>query len=461
MISVDYGEFNSYIQRLNVLDGKGMLEDLTGKLESTLRKLRGYGKLSEKNISDSLKEIRRALLEADVNYKVVKDFIQSVQEKSLGDEVVKSVTPGQLIIKIVNDELVKLLGTSTTQLKTAGIPPSIVMITGLQGSGKTTFSAKLAYFLQARGRKPMLVALDVYRPAAIQQLRVLGKEINIPVYDEGIGDPVQIGFNAIREARKQLCDTVILDTAGRLHVDKQMMGELVDIKNRVRPHEILFVADGMTGQDAVNAAKEFADRLDYDGVVLTKMDGDSRGGAALSIRAVTGKPIKFIGTGEKLDAIEQFHPDRMASRILGMGDIVSFVERAQDSYDLDKAEKLEQKLRRNEFTLEDFQDQLTQIKKMGSLENLLGMIPGIGSQMKNVKVDPKAFSRTEAIICSMTIQERRKPNILNGSRRKRIANGSGTRVQDVNQLMRQYEQMKKMIKQMKGKSLKGLPFNMA
>lgn len=441
-----------------------MLEDLTGKLESTLRKLRGYGKLTEKNISESLKEIRRALLEADVNYKVAKDFIQAVQDKSLGSEVINSVTPGQLIIKIVNDELIKLLGTSTTQMKTAGIPPSIIMVTGLQGSGKTTFSAKLALFLQKHGRKPMLVALDVYRPAAIQQLRILGDNLKIPVYDEGIGDPLKIGMNSIGEARRKMCDTVILDTAGRLHIDEQMMRELVDIKNRVRPHEILFVADGMTGQDAVNTAQEFAVKLDYDGVVLSKMDGDSRGGAALSIRAVTGKPIKFIGTGEKPDAIEQFHPDRMASRILGMGDVVSLVEKAQENFDQDRAEKLEEKLRRNEFTLEDFQDQLQQIKKMGSLESILGMIPGVGAQLKNAKVDPKAFTRTEAIISSMTLQERRQPNILNGNRRKRIANGSGTRVQDVNQLIKQYEQMKKMIKQMKGKSLKGMrgmPFNMA
>ena len=441
-----------------------MLEDLTGKLESTLRKLRGYGKLTEKNISESLKEIRRALLEADVNYKVAKDFIQSVQEKSLGSEVLKSVSPGQLIVKIVNDELISLLGTSTTQIKTAGIPPSIIMVAGLQGSGKTTFTAKLASFLTNRGHKPMLAALDVYRPAAIQQLRVLGESINIPVYDEGLGDPVKIGFNAISEARKSMRDTVILDTAGRLHIDESMMRELVDIKTRVRPHEILFVADGMTGQDAVNTASEFAQKLDYDGVVLTKMDGDSRGGAALSIRAVTGKPIKFIGTSEKIDGIEQFHPDRMASRILGMGDVVSLVEKAQESFDDEKAQKLEEKLRKNDFNLEDFQDQLKQIKKMGSLESLLGMIPGVGAQMKNTKVDPKAFSRTEAIINSMTINERQKPNILNGSRRKRIASGSGTRVQDVNQLIKQYEQMKKMIKQMKGKSSKGfgkLPFNMA
>lgn len=440
-----------------------MLEDLTGKLESTLRKLRGYGKLSEKNIAESLKEIRRALLEADVNYKVAKDFIASVEEKSLGSEVLKSVTPGQLIVKIFNDELIELLGTSTTQMKTAGIPPSVIMVTGLQGSGKTTFSAKLADFLQKRGRKPMLAALDVYRPAAIQQLRVLGQSINVPVYDEGIGEPVKIGFNAVSEARKKMCDTVILDTAGRLHIDTQMMNELVNIKNRVRPHEILFVADGMTGQDAVNTAKEFADKLDYDGVVLTKMDGDSRGGAALSIRAVTGKPIKFIGIGEKIDEIEQFHPDRMASRILGMGDVVSLVEKAQDTFDQDKAEKLEAKLLKNEFTLEDFQDQLQQIKKMGSLESILGMIPGMGAKIKDAKVDSKAFSRTEAIINSMTFQERRNPNVLNGSRRKRIAGGSGTKVQDVNQLIKQYEQMKKMIKQMKGRSFKGLrgmPFNM-
>ncbi len=439
-----------------------MLEELSGKLESSLRKLRGYGKLTEKNVADALKEIRRALLEADVNYKVVKDFIASVQEKAIGEDVLTSVTPGQMITKIVNDEIVKLLGSSTTQLKSAGIPPTIIMVAGLQGSGKTTFSAKLAGFLQKRGRKPLLAALDVYRPAAIQQLRVLGKSINVPVYDEGIGDPVRIGSNAVAEARRQMCDVVIMDTAGRLHVDEQMMRELVNVKNRVRPHEILFVADGMTGQDAVNTASEFATRLNYDGVVLTKMDGDTRGGAALSIRAVTGKPIKFFSNGEKLSAIEQFYPDRMASRILGMGDVVSLVEKAQETFDEAKAAKLEERLRRNEFTLVDFYDQLQQIKKMGSLENLLGMIPGIGNQLKNAKVDPKAFTRTEAIINSMTKEERNKPQILNGSRRKRIARGSGTRVQDINQLIKQFEQMRKMIKQMKGKSrrgMRGMPFN--
>lgn len=439
-----------------------MLEELSGKLESSLRKLRGYGKLTEKNIADALKEIRRALLEADVNYKVVKDFIQSVQEKAIGKEVLTSITPGQMIVKIVNDQIVNLLGTSTTQLKSAGIPPTIIMITGLQGSGKTTFSAKLAGFLQKRGQKPMLAALDVYRPAAIQQLRVLGKSINVPVYDEGIGDPVTIGFNAVADARRNMCDVVIMDTAGRLHVDEQMMRELINVKNRVRPHEILFVADGMTGQDAVNTASEFTNRLNYDGIVLTKMDGDTRGGAALSMRAVTGKPIKFFSAGEKLSAIEQFFPERMASRILGMGDVVSFVEKAQETFDEDKAARLEEKLRRNDFNLEDFYDQLQQIKKMGSLENLLGMIPGVGNQLKNAKVDPKAFTRTEAIINSMTVDERHKPQILNSSRRKRIARGSGTRVQDINQLMRQFEQMRKMIKQMKGKpkrGMRGLPLN--
>ncbi|MGD9487719.1 MAG: signal recognition particle protein [Calditrichaceae bacterium] len=440
-----------------------MLEDLTLKLESTFRKLRGYGKLNEKNIADSLKEIRRALLEADVNYKVAKDFIAAVQEKAVGEDVLRSVTPGQMIVKIVHDELVKLLGSSTVQLKTAGIPPTIIMIAGLQGSGKTTFSGKLAGYLRKRGRKPLLVAADVYRPAAIQQLRILGKSLDIPVYDEGIGDPVKISFNAIAEARKKFCDTIILDTAGRLHIDENMMNELVQIKNRIRPHEILFVADGMTGQDAVNTAKEFSDRLDYDGVILTKMDGDARGGAALSIKAVTGKPIKFIGVGEKLDAIEQFHPDRMASRILGMGDVVTFVERAQDTIDSDKAARLEERLRKAEFTLEDFYDQLQQIKKMGSLESLLSMIPGAGKQLKNAKIDEGAFVRTEAIINSMTIEERNKPQLLNGSRRKRIASGSGTRVQDINQLINQYEQMKKMIKQMKGKSMRGfggMPFGL-
>ncbi len=441
-----------------------MLEDLTQKLESAFQKLRGYGKLNEKNIAESLKEIRRALLEADVNYKVVKDFVAAVQEKAVGEDVLRSVTPGQMIVKIVHDELVGLLGSSTMQMKTAGIPPTIIMLAGLQGSGKTTFAAKLANFLSKRGRKPMLVVADVYRPAAVQQLKVLGKSLNIPVYEEGLGDPVKISFNAVSAARNQFCDTIILDTAGRLHIDENMMAELTRIKGRVRPHEILFVADGMTGQDAVSAAKEFSDQLDFDGVVLTKMDGDARGGAALSIRAVTGKPIKFIGVGEKLDEVEQFYPDRIASRILGMGDVVTLVERAKDSIDKKKAAKLEEKFRKAEFDLEDFYDQLQQIKKMGSLESLLKMIPGIGKQLGNVNVDERGFVRVEAIINSMTIEEKQNPKILNGNRRKRIANGSGTRVQDINQLMNQFQQMKKMMKQMKGKSAKsfgGMPLGIA
>lgn len=438
-----------------------MLEDLSHKLESVFRKLRGYGKLTESNIAESLKEIRRVLLEADVNYKVVKDFIAAVETKAVGEEVLRSVTPGQMIVKIVHDELMRLLGNSTMQLKTAGIPPTIIMLTGLQGSGKTTFAAKLAKYLRSRGHKPMLVAADVYRPAAIQQLRILGQSIDIPVYDEGAGDPVKITFNAIGVARNQFCDTIILDTAGRLHIDETMMNELVQIKNRLRPHEILFVADGMTGQDAVNTAGEFAAKLNFDGVVLTKMDGDARGGAALSIRAVTGKPIKFIGIGEKIDDVEQFHPDRMASSILGMGDVVTLVEKAQATIDKQKAEQLEEKLRKAEFDLEDFRDQLQQIKKMGSLESLLKMIPGVSRQLQGAQIDEKGLVRVEAIINSMTSEERGNPRLLNGSRRKRIASGSGTSVQNVNQLMNQFEQMKKMMKQMKGRSFKGfggLPF---
>lgn len=441
-----------------------MLEDLTQKLESAFKKLRGYGKLTETNIADSLKEIRRALLEADVNYKVAKEFVATVQEQAMGEEVLRSVTPGQMIVKIVHDEMVRLLGNSVMQIKTAGIPPTILMLSGLQGSGKTTFAGKLASFLKKSGRKPMLVAADVYRPAAIEQLKVLGRSLDVPVYDEGVGDPVKIAFNAIGAARQKFCDTIILDTAGRLHIDEAMMDELVRIKSRVRPHEILFVADGMTGQDAVNTANEFSAKIDFDGVVLTKMDGDARGGAALSIRAVTGKPIKFLSMGEKLDEIEPFHPDRIASRILGMGDVVTLVEKAQDTFDQEKVEELEAKLKKAEFDLEDFRDQLQQIKKMGSLESLLKMIPGVGRQLGNVNVDERGLVRTEAIINSMTGEERRNPRILNGNRRKRIANGSGTRVQDVNQLMNQFQQMKKMMKQMKGKSFKGMgnmPFGLA
>ncbi len=433
-----------------------MLDDLSQKLESVFRKLRGHGKLSEKNIADSMKEIRRALLEADVNYKVVKQFITAVEARAVGQEVLRSVTPGQMVVKIVHDELVKLLGENTSQLKSAGIPPTVIMLCGLQGSGKTTFAGKLANFLRKKGKHPLLVAADIYRPAAIEQLEIVGKGLNLPVYSETSGDAVAICANAIGEARKKSRDVVILDTAGRLHVDDRMMSELEQIKKKVQPQEILFVADGMTGQDAVNTAGAFLERLDFDGIVLTKMDGDTRGGAAISIRSVTGKPIKFIGTGEKPDAVEQFYPDRMASRILGMGDIVSFVEKAQETIDVENAQKMEQKLRRNEFTLEDFLDQIQQIKKMGPLDQLLGMIPGMGAQMRGVQVDDNAFKYIEAIIYSMTVQERRNPKILNGSRRKRIAMGSGTKVQDVNKLLNQFGQMKKMMKKMKRMPKRGM-----
>lgn len=433
-----------------------MLDDLTQKLESVFKKLRGYGKLTEKNIADSMKEIRRALLEADVNYKIVKDFVANVQEQAVGQDVLRSVTPGQMIVKIVHAEMIKLLGETSAQIKTAGIPPTIVMLSGLQGSGKTTFAGKLATFFRKKGRHPMMVAADVYRPAAIEQLKVVGKSLDIPVYSAEDKNPVKICSDAIGEARKRSCDLLILDTAGRLHIDEEMMQELEQIKKQVQPHEILFVADGMTGQDAVNTAKEFCDRLEFDGIVLTKLDGDTRGGAALSIRSITGKPIKFIGIGEKYDAIELFHPERMASRILGMGDVVSLVEKAQASIDQDEAEKLERKLRKQEFTLEDFYSQLQQIKKMGPLDQILGMIPGLGAQVKNVKVDDRSFVRIEAIINSMTLLERRNPKILNGSRRRRIAFGSGTRVQDVNQLLNQFGQMKKMLKRMNKMPFKGM-----
>ncbi len=425
-----------------------MLEDISSKLESILKQVRGQGKLTEKNISDSLKEIRRALLEADVNYKVVKQFIKGVQEKALGEEVLRSITPGQQIVKIVHDELVRLMGESHTDIKTAGIPPTIIMICGLQGSGKTTFTGKFGNYLRKKGRRPMLVGADVYRPAAKRQLEILGEGMNIPVYTTPSNDALQICRESIKAARDKACDVLILDTAGRLHVDEAMMQELENIKKEIKPHEILFVADGMTGQDAVNAAKQFLDRLDYDGVILTKMDGDARGGAALSIRSVTDRPIKFMSTGEKMDAIEAFHPDRLASRILGMGDVVTLVEKAQENMDMEKAQKLEKKIRKEQFTLEDFYEQLQQIKKMGPLDSLLKMIPGVGKQLKGIQVDDNAFVKVEAIINSMTIKERQRPEILNGSRRKRIAGGSGTEVRDVNQLIRQFNEMKKMMKKM-------------
>jgi signal recognition particle subunit SRP54 len=433
-----------------------MLEDLTRRLEAVFQKLRGYGKLSESNIAEALKEIRRALLEADVNFKVVKDFISAVQEQALGQEVYRSVTPGQMIVKIVHDQLVKLLGETSTQLKTAGIPPTIIMLAGLQGSGKTTFAGKLAGFLRKKGRHPMLAAADIHRPAAVEQLKIVGQQLNIPVYSAQVQDAVQICTEAVQAARHQSCDLLIIDTAGRMHIDADMMAEAERIKTRIKPHEILFVADGMTGQDAVTVAREFNDRLEFDGIVLTKLDGDTRGGAALSIRAVTHKPIKFIATGEKYDAIEQFFPERMASRILGMGDVISLVEKAQQAVNQEQAEKLEKKLRREDFNLEDFFDQLQQLKKMGPLDQLLNLIPGLGSQLRDVKIEDKQFGKLEAIISSMTVKERQNPRIIDGSRRRRIAGGSGTRVQDINQLLNQFGQMKKMIQKMKRMPMRGL-----
>ena len=401
-----------------------------------------------------LREVRKVLLDADVNYKVVKQFIDNVQQKSLGKEVVTSIAPGQLIVKIIHDELVALLGTAKAEITISQTPPSVILIAGLQGSGKTTFAGKLAYLLKAKGRSPLLVAADVYRPAAIDQLIMLGAQIEVPVFSSRTDTTIDIAKNSIDHARKNARDTVIIDTAGRLHVDEEMMREVESIKSSVQPHEILFVVDAMTGQDAVNTAKAFHDRLNFDGVVLTKLDGDTRGGAALSIRSIVEKPIKFVGTGEKLDALEQFYPDRMASRILGMGDIVTLVEKAQQTFDKDKAQQLEQKIRKSQFTLEDFYSQLQEIKKMGPLSQVLSMIPGANKLGNINEVDEKEMKYVEAIILSMTIEERQHPAIINGSRRKRIATGSGRSVQEVNKLLKQFFEMQKMMKNFtKGKNV--------
>jgi len=440
-----------------------MLEDLVRKFDGVLRKLRGTGKLTEKNIEETLREIRRVLLEADVNYKVAREFIASVQARAVGREVLDSVTPGQMLIKIVHDELVTLLGQSSAPLNIEGALPAVIMVVGLQGSGKTTFVAKLGIHLGKRHRKALLAAADIYRPAAIDQLVQLGKSAGLPVFSLGSADPVKIAVGAVDEARKHSLDTVILDTAGRLHVDDAMMAELEAIQKAVRPSEVLFVADGMTGQDAVRSAREFARRIDFDGIVLTKMDGDARGGAALSIRSATGKPIKFLSTSEKLDGIETFHPDRLASRILGMGDIVTLVEKAQEGVDREKAEALARKIKTQEFTLEDFLDQLQQVKKMGPLSQLMEMVPGMKGRIPaGVEADEKSLVKVEAIIHSMTVEERRKPHVLNGSRRKRIAAGSGTQVQDVNRLLKQFQTMQVLMKRMgklQGrKPMRGVPF---
>ena len=437
-----------------------MLEQLSQNLEVIFKKLRGQGKLSEDNISDAMREVRRALLEADVNYKVVRSFIDSVKEKALGSEVLRSITPGQQIVKIIHEELIFLLGSKVADLELSG-NPAIILLVGLQGSGKTTTSAKLARNLRKSGRLPLLVACDVYRPAAIKQLQVLGKQLDIPVYaEEGNQDVVKIAQAAIRESVRFAANVVIVDTAGRLHVDAEMMDEIKRLQNALKPAETLFVADAMTGQDAVNAATTFAETVELTGVILTKLDGDARGGAALSVREVTGKPIKYIGVGEHLDKLEIFHPDRMAGRILGMGDIVSLVEKAQQDINVEDAAKLEEKMRKNTFDLEDFKQQLKQLKSMGPLGDLLSMIPG-AKAIKDVDIDEKRLTRIEAIINSMTLVERHRPQILNGSRRKRIARGSGTKVQDVNQLIKQFQSMRKMMqkfgKMNKRQLMKNLP----
>ena len=434
-----------------------MFEDLSNKLETVLKKIRGQGKISEKNIEESLREIRRVLFDADVNYKVVGDFLKEVKTKSLGLNVINSITPGQLIVKIIYDELMKLMGSEKSDINFSNDIPSIILIVGLQGSGKTTFSVKLAGYLKSKGKSPLLAACDIYRPAAIKQLQVLGKQIQIPVYSEpDEQDAVKIARNAVNEARQNARDTLIIDTAGRLSIDEKMMSEVTNIKNSVNPAEILFVVDSMTGQDAVNTAKIFHEKLDFDGVILTKLDGDTKGGAALSIKAVTNKPIKFVSTGEKLNAIEPFYPDRMASRILGMGDIVTFVEKAQEEFDLEEAAKLEEKYRKNTFDFNDYLAQIRQIKKMGSLSNIVSMLPGVSSKIKDADIDEKIFTRLEAVILSMTEEERESPSILNGSRRRRIANGSGTSIQDVNKMIKQYDEMKKMMKGMSMGKMKGM-----
>ncbi|MCL5676895.1 MAG: signal recognition particle protein [Firmicutes bacterium] len=430
-----------------------MFENLSSKLQETFRRLRGKGRLTDADVSEAMREVRVALLEADVNFRVVKDFIARVKERAVGQEVLESLSPGQQVVKIVSDELTGLLGGTSARLAIAAKPPTVVLMVGLQGAGKTTAAGKLAGWLKKQSKRPLLVAGDVYRPAAIKQLQVLGQQLDLPVFSMGNeANPVDIARAGVESALKQGRDVVLVDTAGRLQIDDALMQELENIKAAVHPHEILLVLDAMTGQEAVSVAEAFNQRLGVDGVVLTKLDSDTRGGAALSVRAVTGKPIKFVGTGEKLDALEPFHPDRMASRILGMGDVLSLIEKAQAQYGEKQAEELAKKMRKAEFTLEDFLQQLRQVRQMGPLDQILGMLPGMGQlkQIKNVKVDEKDLGHVEAIIQSMTAVERRNPDIINGSRRKRIARGSGTSVQEVNRLLRQFEESKKMMKQFAG-----------
>lgn len=432
-----------------------MFSGLSDKLQATLKKLRGKGRVSEKDITEAMREVRIALLEADVNLKVVKDFVAAVRERALGADVMESLTPGQQIVKIVHEELTKLLGGSASRLAVASKPPTIVMLVGLQGAGKTSTSGKLAVALRKAGRHPLLVAADVYRPAAIEQLHVVGKQVDVPVFSvPGQLNPVEIVRQGKEFAMRQGRDLVIIDTAGRLHIDEQLMGELRAIKATLKPHEILLVVDSMTGQDAVNVAQSFDQALGVDGIIMTKLDGDTRGGAALSVKSVTGKPIKYVTMGEKTDALEIFHPERMASRILGMGDVLTLIEKAEQSYNKAKAEELEKKLRSQSFTLEDFLEQLDQVRNMGPLDQILGMMPGLGNnkQLQGMQPDEKELSRIEAIIFSMTPLERRRPEIIDGSRRRRIALGSGSSVQDVNRLLKQFDQTRKMMKQLTDRS---------
>lgn len=441
-----------------------MFENLNTKIDRAFKKLKGSHKITELNIAEMMKEIRRALVDADVNYKVAKSFCDRVKEKALGEDVLISVKPSQLMVKIVHEELTALMGGSHEGVSFAKKPPTIILIAGLQGSGKTTFTGKLARFLKAKGRNPLLVAGDVYRPAAIDQLTVLSEQVGATIYKEPDNkDPLKIAKAGIEHARKNANDVVIVDTAGRLAVDEEMMNEISSLKKKLDPDEILFVVDAMTGQDAVNTAKAFNDRLNFDGVVLTKLDGDTRGGAAISIRTVVDKPIKFISTGEKMEDLDYFHPDRMASRILGMGDVVTLVERAQEQFDEEESKRLRERLEKNQFNFDDFLKQLRTIKKMGNMKDLIGMIPGVGKALKNADIPDDAFKSIEAIIQSMTAKERANPALINGGRRKRIAKGSGTKVQEVNQLLKQFGQMKKMMKTMnklnkKGMSMKNLPF---
>ncbi len=440
-----------------------MFENLNEKLERSFKLLKGQGRITEINIAETLKEVRRALLDADVNYKIAKSFTEKVKEIALGQNVLTALKPGDLMVKIVHDELASLMGGTAVDINLDG-NPTVILIAGLQGSGKTTFSGKLANYLKGKkGKSPLLVAGDVYRPAAIDQLKVLGEQISVPVYtEEGSKEPVKIAKAAIKYARDNDHDLVIVDTAGRLAIDEEMMKEIEAVKAAVNPHEILFVVDSMTGQDAVNTAKEFNERLDFGGVVLTKLDGDTRGGAALSIRSVVDKPIKFVGTGEKMEALDVFHPERMADRILGMGDIVSLVERAQEQFDEEQAKQIQKKLAKNQFSFDDFLSQIQQIKKMGNLKDLAGMIPGMGKAMKNVDIDDDAFKSIEAIIYSMTPTERQNPTVLNGTRKKRIAEGSGTNIQEVNRLIKQFDETRKMMRMVsQGKNMNRMMGNLS